>query len=118
MLIPELTTASCDICCKLLLLADYSMERDYSSYRSELTGIHINLETQAIEFEDRHGTVGRLRFTGETVLYEGRPLLLTPTDDPLTAADPPAPPVPDQPPSLADPSPRPSHNPSSREPRG
>src|SRR5436305_27444 len=85
MLIPELTTASCDICCKLLLLADYSMERDYSSYRSELTGIHINLEAQAIEFEDRYGTIGRLRFTGETVLYEGQPLLLRPTPPPATA---------------------------------
>src|SRR5437763_2270910 len=93
------------------------MEREPRLDPIHLTAIHLNLEDQAIEFEDRHGTVGRLRFTGETMLYEGRPLLLTPTDDPLTAAEPPVPPVPDQPPPLADPSPRLPHNPSPREPR-
>jgi hypothetical protein len=44
-----------------------------------LEALHINVAEQAIEFEDRHGTVGRLRFGGETVLYEGQPLLLLPT---------------------------------------
>jgi hypothetical protein len=44
-----------------------------------LEALHINLAEQAIEFEDRHGTVGRLRFGGATVLYEGQPLLLLPS---------------------------------------
>jgi len=70
------------------------MERDQQPYQTELTSIHINLAEQAIEFEDRHGTVGRLRFTGETVLYEGQPLLLTPTlalapEAPATSTTPP-----------------------------
>jgi hypothetical protein len=58
------------------------MEREPQDYHIDLTGIHINLEEQAIEFEDRHGTVGRLRFGAETVLYEGAPLLLRPTPIP------------------------------------
>jgi len=57
------------------------MEREPPPNHIELTGIHINLQAQAIEFEDRYGTIGRLRFTGGTVLYEGQPLLLTPTPD-------------------------------------
>ena len=57
------------------------MERRQHPEQIELTGIHINFAEQAIEFEDQHGTVGRLRFTGETVLYEGQPLLLRPTPD-------------------------------------
>jgi hypothetical protein len=61
------------------------MEREHHPDQIELTGIHINLEAQAIEFEDRYGTLGRLRFTGETVLYEGQPLLLRPTPPPATA---------------------------------
>lgn len=48
------------------------MERDRYPDPVQLTGIHINLTEQAIEFEDAHGTVGRLRFTSETVLYEGQ----------------------------------------------
>jgi hypothetical protein len=56
------------------------MEREEYRYQRELTGIHINLQDQAIEFEDRHGTIGRLVFGQETVLYEGQPLLLAPTD--------------------------------------
>lgn len=82
----------------------------------QLTGIHLNLEAQALEFEDRHGTVGRLRFTGETVLYEGRPLLLLPSGEPASPVDHPASPAPDQP--IA---PKPAastiHNSSSRDPR-
>jgi len=58
-----------------------SQERESHAEPTHLTGIHINLEDHAIEFEDHHGTVGRLRFTDETVLYEGRPLLLTPNAD-------------------------------------
>ncbi len=60
------------------------MERDDYHFQRELTGIHINLEEQAIEFEDRHGTIGRLVFGQEVVLYEGQPLLLAPPD-PLAA---------------------------------
>jgi hypothetical protein len=82
----------------------------------QLTGIHLNLEASAIEFEDRHGTVGRLRFTGETVLYEGRPLLLLPSGEPASPVDQPASLAPDQP--IA---PKPAapmiHNPSPNEPR-
>jgi hypothetical protein len=82
----------------------------------QLTGIHLNLDAQAIEFEDRHGTVGRLHFTGETVLYEGRPLLLLPSSNPLAPVEAPAPPLPDQPPTANRRSPT-IHNSSSRDPR-
>jgi hypothetical protein len=57
------------------------MERESYPEPVHLTGIHSNLEEQAIEFEDRHGTIGRLVFGEETVLYEGQPLLLAPTSD-------------------------------------
>jgi hypothetical protein len=71
------------------------MERESPVEPSHLTGIHINLEDQAIEFEDRHGTIGRLVFGQEVVLYEGQPLLLTPTREPhgdaASAAQPPHP---------------------------
>ena|SRR5579859_1726218 len=70
------------------------MEREPRLEPIQLTGIHLNLEAQAIEFEDQHGTVGRLHFTGETVLYEGRPLLLIPTDAPASPVEAPAPPSP------------------------
>jgi len=93
------------------------MEHEPLPHAIQLTGIHINFDDQAIEFEDRHGTVGRLRFTGETVLNEGRPLLLTPTGDPGTTIGPPTPPVPDQP-RAADPDSPTFHNPSPRIPRG
>jgi hypothetical protein len=63
------------------------MEREPYREPSQLTGIHINLDEQAIEFEDRHGTIGRLVFGRETVLYEGQPLLLVPTDDPRTDSE-------------------------------
>ena len=56
-----------------------------------LTGSYINLAEQAIEFGDRQGTISRLRFTGDTVLSEGLPLLLTSTPDRGTAAAPAAP---------------------------
>jgi len=36
----------------------------------------------AIEFEDQHDTIGRLRCTGETMLYEGQPLFLKPAAAP------------------------------------
>jgi hypothetical protein len=92
------------------------MEREPQIDLIQLTGIHLNLEAHAIEFEDRHGTVGRFRFTGETVLYEGRPLLLLPSGDPTSRVDEPTAPIPDQP--LA---PGPAlplfHNPSPRPPR-
>ena len=52
--------------------------REQHPDQTHLTGIHLNLGDQAIEFEDQHGTIGRLRFTDGTVLYEGQPLLLTP----------------------------------------
>ncbi len=71
------------------------MEREPAPEQTALTGIHINLEASAIEFEDRYGTIGRLRFTGETVLYEGHPLLLTPTSEPSAPAEHPAPLGPD-----------------------
>jgi hypothetical protein len=41
------------------------MERENQQYHRELPGIYINLEEQAITFEDRHGTIGRLAF-GQT----------------------------------------------------
>ena len=63
------------------------MEREQPAHCTALTGIHINLVEQAIEFEDRHGTVGRLRFTDATVLYEGQPLLLMPISDAKAAAE-------------------------------
>jgi hypothetical protein len=72
------------------------MERESQPCQTDLTGVHINLEAGAIEFEDRHGTVGRLLFTGESVLYEGQPLLLTPMDQRATPRQQPAPPPNDQ----------------------
>jgi hypothetical protein len=87
------------------------MEREPHPYQTELTGIHINLEERAIEFEDRHGTVGRLVFTSETVLYEGRPLLLTPTDQRDRPRQQPAPPATNQPERSDSPPPHLSHNP-------
>jgi hypothetical protein len=63
-----------------LLITTVGDLRREELYPAELTGIHVNFAEQAIEFEDRQGTIGRLRFTGETVLYEGQPLLLLPTD--------------------------------------
>jgi hypothetical protein len=92
------------------------MEREPRPDPTQLTGIHLNLEAGAIEFEDRHGTVGRLRFTGETVLYEGRPLLLLPSGDVANPAESPTPPIPDQPTS-PDPAPPLFQNPSPRPPR-
>src|SRR5947209_2472013 len=41
-----------------------------------LKGIYINFEERSIEFEDTHGTVGRIVFAGERLLVEGRPLTL------------------------------------------
>jgi hypothetical protein len=83
------------------------MEHEHQPDQAELTGIHINFENQAIEFEDQHGTIGGLRFTGETVLYEGQPLLLRPTPD-AGAAPEPAP----IPPARPTRPPRSSRNPS------
>jgi hypothetical protein len=92
------------------------MEREPRPDPIQLTGIHLNLEAQAIEFEDRHGTVGRLRFAGETVLDEGRPLLLMPGGDPATPQEPPA--SPDlQRPFAPDPGARMIHNSSPPTPR-
>ncbi len=77
------------------------MEREETAQPTSLTGIYINLAERTIEFEDRHGTVSRLHFAGEVVLYEGPPLAPvrpqhmepdhTPTAD--------APPVPSPPPA-------------------
>ncbi len=77
------------------------MEREETAQPTSLTGIYINLVERTIEFEDRHGTVSRLHFAGEVVLYEGPPLVPvrpqhmepdhTPTAD--------APPVPSPPPA-------------------
>jgi len=87
------------------------------SYRTRTApGIPLNLEAGAIEVEDCHGTVGRLRFSGETVLSEGRPLLLTPTDAPALPERPPAPSFSEQA-SPHDPTLRLSQNPSPRPPR-
>ena len=86
------------------------MEREGHPYLIELTGIHINFDDQAIEFEDRHGTVGRLRFTGTTVLYEGRPLLLRPPRDAGPTTEQPAAPLPDRPPRRRTQPPRASPN--------
>jgi hypothetical protein len=41
-----------------------------------LKGIYIDFDERAIEFEDQHGTVGRIVFSGETVLVEGHLLTL------------------------------------------
>jgi hypothetical protein len=73
------------------------MQREPQRDQVQLTGIHINLEEQAIELEDRHGTVERLVFSGESVLYEGQPLLLTPTEQRATPRQQPTPPAPGQP---------------------
>src|SRR4051794_12684894 len=69
----------------MLYYASLPMEHEPHLAPTHLTGIHLNFEEHAIEFEDQHGTVGRLRFTGETVLYEAHPLLLTPTPPPAPA---------------------------------
>ncbi|HLZ72693.1 MAG TPA: hypothetical protein VKV26_22540 [Dehalococcoidia bacterium] len=92
------------------------MEHEPGPEQIHLTGIHINLQAQAIVFEDHHGTVGRLVFGGETVLYEGRPLLLLPSGDPANPTERPAPPGPDRPlpPTPAEPM---IHNPSPQPPR-
>ncbi len=55
-----------------------SVKRELQPDQMQLTAIHIDLEEHAVEFGDRHGTIGRLRFSGATVLYEGQPLLFTP----------------------------------------
>jgi len=47
-----------------------------STQELPLKGIYINFEDRSIEFEDRHGTVGRIVFTGDRLLVEGRPLTL------------------------------------------
>jgi hypothetical protein len=90
------------------------MERESPVEPSQLTGIHINLEEHAIEFEDHHGTIGRLVFGQATVLYEGQPLLLAPTDDPrgggtLTSSA--------EAPARADPAPHPARTPAPHTPR-
>ena len=54
-----------------------SMSAEHESKQElPLKGIYINFEERSIEFEDRHGTVGRIVFTGERTLVEGRPLTL------------------------------------------
>jgi hypothetical protein len=63
------------------------MEREQYPEQTQLTGIHINLEDHTIEFEDQHGTIGRLRCTGATVLYEGQPLFLAPSSPSLPPVD-------------------------------
>ena len=81
------------------------MEREQTAQPTSLTGIYINLAERTIEFEDRHGTVSRLRFAGEVVLYEGPPLaparpelpdpVQTPTADGQPPLPAPLPPPPD-----------------------
>lgn len=92
------------------------MKRDHALASIHLTGIHINLVEQAIEFEDQHGAIGRLRFTGEQVLYEGQPLLLTPNVDPDAAVEQSVSPRPDTP-HPSDRPRRPSRNASPQNPR-
>lgn len=54
------------------------MSTEQGSYESiTLKGIYINVEERAIEFEDEHGTVGRILFSGEHILLEGRPFMLS-----------------------------------------
>ncbi len=72
------------------------MVRDPKLGRSS-SPVRLNLEAQAIEFEDRHGTVGRLRFIGETVLDEGRPLLLLSSGEPVPPGASPTFPIPAHP---------------------
>jgi hypothetical protein len=48
----------------LLYCIDSSIEREQRPDQIELTGIHLNLAEQGMEFKDRHGTVGRLVFGG------------------------------------------------------
>lgn len=64
------------------------MERECALRPVDLTGIHINLDDHTIEFEDRHGTVGRLLFTHAAVLYEGPPLFVSREADPACGANP------------------------------
>jgi len=40
-------------------------------FRTPLTGIHINLEERSIEFEDKHGTVAKLRLAANGVIFDG-----------------------------------------------
>lgn len=47
------------------------------SPRIPLTAIHINLEERAIELEDLHGTVARVDFSGETILFNGQATAVT-----------------------------------------
>jgi hypothetical protein len=65
----------------------HPLERAQRPSPTELTGIQLTLAAQAIEFEDQYGTVGRLRFSGEAVVYEGQPLLLRPTPVPPRPAE-------------------------------
>jgi hypothetical protein len=55
-----------------------------------VTAIHINLADQAIELEDRHGTIARVDFGGETMLLEGQAVRLDRLPDFIPAV-PPAP---------------------------
>ena len=77
------------------------MEREETAQPTSLTGIYINLVERTIEFEDRHGTISRLRFAGEVVLYEGPPLApVRPQHmEPDHTPTPDAPPVPSPPPA-------------------
>ena len=61
-----------------------SREQEHPS-KLPLKGIYINVRERAIEFEDDHGTVARIVFTGETVLVEGQPLTLVPSAEPQPA---------------------------------
>src|SRR5438067_13602156 len=75
-----------------------AQEREGTRVPTALTGIHINLKEHAIEFEDQHGTVGRIVFSGETVLVEGQPLTLAPRPEVSQAGSEPtaSPDAPDQ----------------------
>ena len=76
------------------------MEREETAQPTSLTGIYINLAERTIEFEDRHGTVSRLRFASEVVLYEGPPLAPVRPErvEPDHTPTPDIPPVPSPPP--------------------
>lgn len=47
------------------------MERESQQYKQPLTAIHIDLIEQAVEFEDRYGTVDRIPFVDGAVVADG-----------------------------------------------
>ena len=68
------------------------MEHEPQHDREVLTAIHIDLIEQAVEFEDRHGTVDRMPFIDGKVVADGAVLwsssARSPDADPLAPSSP------------------------------